>query len=165
VCRYTDENGNAAVEVINSDPQSINVVAYFVPEGILRDIDVDFGTTPPPPPVGDFDDSPPADGPGTEPPTQNVLKSVGATSVAKKAKKKAKAISSSIRAARLVKRGGKVYLVVKVKSNARYARLRVKALGKHGHMLSIKTKRIRTNRTVKLRISAKARGAAVSIVR
>jgi hypothetical protein len=167
VCRFTDENGNAAVEVINSDPQSINVVAYYVPEGILRDIDVDFGTAPPPPPPGDFDDSPPPpDGTeGTGTPTQNVLKSVGATSVAKKAKRKVKAISASIRTARLVKRHGKVYLVVKIKSNARYARLRVKALGKHGRTLSIKTKRIRTNRTVKLRISAKARGAAVSIVR
>jgi hypothetical protein len=164
VCRYTDENGNAAVEVINSDPQSINVVAYYVPQGILRDIDVDFGTAPPPPPPGDFDDDPPVRGAeGTNAPNKTDAKKVDAAKKAKK--KKVKAVSASIRAARLVKRHGKVYLVVKIKSNARYARLRVKALGKHGRMLSIKTKRIRTNRTVKLRISAKARGAAVSIVR
>ncbi|MBN1527788.1 MAG: hypothetical protein JW895_01925 [Thermoleophilaceae bacterium] len=163
VCRYTDANGNAAVEVINSDPQSINVVAYFVPEGILRDIDVEFGTAATPTPPGDFDDDPPARGAeGTNPPTESVLKSVGATSVKKKAKK---AVSSSIRVARLVKKGGKVYLVVKVKSNVRYAKLRVKVLNKHGRKMAVKTKRIRTNRTVKLRLSAKAQGAAVSIVR
>ncbi len=42
VCRYTDANGNAAIEVINSDPQRINVTAYFVDEGLLRDVDVNF---------------------------------------------------------------------------------------------------------------------------
>ena len=30
--------------MINSDPQSINVIALFQPEGLLRDIDLDFGT-------------------------------------------------------------------------------------------------------------------------
>src|SRR5215213_7133578 len=44
VCRITDHNGNAAIEVINSDPQSINVTALFLPEALLRDIDVDFRT-------------------------------------------------------------------------------------------------------------------------
>ncbi len=44
VCRITDHNGNAAIEVINSDPQLINVTALFLPEALLRDIDVDFRT-------------------------------------------------------------------------------------------------------------------------
>ena len=38
----TDVNGNAAVEVLNSDPEVINVIADFDPEGLLRSIDVDF---------------------------------------------------------------------------------------------------------------------------
>ena len=55
--------------------------------------------------------------------------------------------------------------MVKVKSDTRYARLRVKVLGKHGRKLGTRTKRVRTNRTVKLRLSAKARSARVSLVR
>ena len=42
VCRLTDVNGNAAVEVLNSDPEVINVIADYDPEGVLRSIDVDF---------------------------------------------------------------------------------------------------------------------------
>ena len=42
MCRLTDVNGNAAVEVLNSDPEVINVIADYDPEGLLRSIDVDF---------------------------------------------------------------------------------------------------------------------------
>ena len=41
-CSYTDANGRAAVEVLNSDPEVINVIADFDPEGLLRSIDADF---------------------------------------------------------------------------------------------------------------------------
>jgi hypothetical protein len=157
VCRFTDANGNAAVEVLNSDPQNINVIAYFVPEGILRDIDVDFATGTTPPPPGDFKPKSPAapGADGTNPPSATPA---GVAPVVKKAK-------ASIRTARLVKRHGKVYLVVKVKSSARYARLRVKLLGSRGRKLSTVTKRIRTNRTVTLRVSAKAKSARISLAR
>ena len=43
-CAYLDENGNAALELFNSDPQSINVIAEYIDEGLLRDRDVEFGT-------------------------------------------------------------------------------------------------------------------------
>ena len=164
VCRFTDANGNAAVEIINSDPQSINVVAYFVPEGILRDIDVEFGSPTTPPPPGPFDPGVPGapGAPGTNPTPPGKAAKVGAPE--KKGKPK-KAAASSIRSARLIKRGGKVYLAVRVKSNTRYARLRVKVLGRNGRKLGTLTKRIRTNRTVKLRVSGKARAARVTLVR
>ncbi len=44
VCRRLDDHGNAAIEVFNSDPEKVNVIAEFVDEGLLRSIDVDFGT-------------------------------------------------------------------------------------------------------------------------
>jgi hypothetical protein len=164
VCRFTDGNGNAAIEVINSDPQSINVVAYFVPEGILRDVDVEFGTAATPTPPGDFDDDPPVSGPGTNPPSPEVLRKVGllpaGPSVVKKPSR------ATLRSAQLVKRNGKVFLVVKVRSAAtKYAKLQVKVLGKRGRKLSAWTKRIRTNRKVTIRVSSKAKKARVSLVR
>jgi hypothetical protein len=44
-CVVTDDNGNAAVEVLESDPVTVDVIADFTNEGILRDLDVDFSTT------------------------------------------------------------------------------------------------------------------------
>ena len=49
VCRFTDANGNAAVEILNSDPEIINTIADFDPEGLLRSIDVNFGVVAVPP--------------------------------------------------------------------------------------------------------------------
>ena len=46
VCQYTDANGRAAVEILNSDPETINTIADFDPEGLLRSVDVNFGTPP-----------------------------------------------------------------------------------------------------------------------
>ena len=159
VCRYTDANGNAAVEVLNSDPQTINVIADFEPEGLLRRTSMSTSVRRRlRRPVANFDDAPPVDGPARA--ADVGRPEVGRSRPASRREDQKRRPSLSIRTARLVKKGNKVYLVVKVKSNARYARLRVKALGKHGRMLGTKTKRIRTNRTVKLRVSAKARAAA-----
>ncbi|HEY5141914.1 MAG TPA: hypothetical protein VII98_00260, partial [Solirubrobacteraceae bacterium] len=44
ICRRLDANGNTAIEVMNSDPQVINVIVEYVDEGLLRSIDVDFAT-------------------------------------------------------------------------------------------------------------------------
>ena len=60
-----------------------------------------------------------------------------------------------IEVARLVKRGGKVRLVVKVRSDvAKHAKLRAKVLGKRGRKLGSWTKKVRTNQKVTLRVSA-----------
>ena len=68
--------------------------------------------------------------------------------------------------ARLVKRHGKVYLVVKVKGNGhKYATLRVKPLAKHGRKLGTWTKKVRTGKKITIRVSAKAAQARVSLVR
>ncbi len=43
-CVTADANGNAAVEVLNSNATKVDVVAEFMNEGLFRDIVVDFGS-------------------------------------------------------------------------------------------------------------------------
>jgi hypothetical protein len=45
LCTFTDRWGNSAIEVFNSDQTSVNVIAEFVNEGILRDTIADFSPT------------------------------------------------------------------------------------------------------------------------
>jgi hypothetical protein len=47
VCAYTDVNGNTAVEVADSDAETINVMAFFVDEGLFRSVHVTFPITGP----------------------------------------------------------------------------------------------------------------------
>jgi hypothetical protein len=42
VCAFTDVNGNTAVEVAESDAETINVMAFFVDEGLFRSVHVTF---------------------------------------------------------------------------------------------------------------------------
>jgi hypothetical protein len=157
VCRITDAHGNAAIEVINSDPQSINVTALFVAEALLRDIDLEFGTpgsTAGPTPPGDpaIDPSPPlrADVPAELRPF------VGTTA-------KAKAARVSVSYVRT--RGGKRFVVLRVTSSKSKAKLRVVLIGKHGRKLGKLTRVVRTNRLVSIRVNHKVRKARVALAR
>ena len=47
VCSFTDVNGRAAFEVVNTNPTSVNVTAKFVDEGIFRHLRVQFPITAP----------------------------------------------------------------------------------------------------------------------
>ena len=160
VCQYTDANGRAAVEILNSDPELINTIADFDPEGLLRSIDVNFGT---PPAIVT---------PTPKPPTPQQIKAtapdliVGAKAVpAGTPINKVSAKKARLSSARLVKRHGKVYLVVRIKGNGhKYAQLRVKAIAKHGRKLGIWTKKVRTGKKITIRVSAKAAQARVSLV-
>ena len=155
-CSYTDANGRAAVEVLNSDPEVINVIADFDPEGLLRSIDV---AIPGPPVVEKSDD----------PPTTKEIRTFVDRTIAGPAGKDGKTVvvHEWIASARLVKQGGKVRLVVRIKSDVAggKAKLRAKVLGKRGRKLGSWTKQVRTNRVVKLRVSGKARAARVALVR
>ena len=78
VCRLTDINGNAAVEVLNSDPEVINVIADYDPEGLLRSIDVDF-RGPATPPADPFKPGrPPVTTGGTQSPSAEEAEGGGA---------------------------------------------------------------------------------------
>jgi hypothetical protein len=157
VCRITDSHGNAAIEVINSDPQLINVTALFVAEGLLRDIDVDFGTpnsTAGPTPPGDpaSDPSPPL---VTQVPAE-LSRYVGTRAAVKKAR-----VSLSY----LKTRSGKRFVVVRVTSAKTHAKVRVALIGKHGRKLGTMTRLIRTNRLVSIRVNAKVKKARVALAR
>ena len=151
-CSYTDANGRAAVEVLNSDPEVINVIADFDPEGLLRSIDVAI----PGPPTVVISKETPTPAQITKNGPAGPAGAAGTPRIDRQ----------WIESARLVKRGGKVRLVVKVKSDsAGKAKLRAKVLGKRGRKLGAWTKQVRTNRVVKLKVSAKARKAKLSLVR
>ncbi len=70
LCTFTDRWGNTAIEVFNSDQTSVNVIAEFVNEGILRDTFANFAPTTTPLPGGALQDS----GPVSHIPTPTSLK-------------------------------------------------------------------------------------------
>lgn len=179
VCRTTDGNGNAAVEVINSDPQQINVTALFVDEGLLRDVNVNFAVvgssggpnppangTSPVPPVGGSVSVPPVGTPSPATPPGVVKASTpgspSGTSGAKAGTKKKK-VRATLRIARISKKGGKSYLVIKVKSSKKYETVKIRLIGKNGRTLKRLSRRVRTNRTVKIQVSTKTRRAKVAL--
>jgi hypothetical protein len=187
-CRTTDNNGNAAIEVINSDPQQINVTALFVDEGLLRDIDVNFAVvgssggpnppangTSPVPPVGGSVSVPPVGtpSPATPPGVSKAAPAAGApasggspTSSAKPrtTSKKKKKVRATLRIARISKaKSGKSYLVISVKSSKKYETVKIRLIGKNGRTLKRLSRRVRTNRTVKIRVSTKTRRAKVAL--
>jgi hypothetical protein len=47
VCAFTDVNGNTAVEVAESNAVTVNVIAFFVDEGLFRSVHVTFPITAP----------------------------------------------------------------------------------------------------------------------
>ncbi len=191
VCRTTDANGNAAIEVINSDPQQINVTALFVDEGLLRDVDVNFavanssggpnppanGTSPVPPTGGAVSVPPPgtpspAVPPGVDPVTpspapngQSPAATTAPPSAATKAKKKARAARVRIARISKSKKSGKSYLVINVKSSKKYETVKIRLIGKNGRTLKRLSKRVRCNRTVKIRVSSKTKKAKVALKR
>jgi hypothetical protein len=156
VCRYTDINGNAAVEILNSDPETINTIADFDPEGLLRSIDVPFGTPAVVPPTNPLPFKPaPAGG----------EVSTAAPAGSSKADPVVRTDRVYIAKARLLKQGKKVYLVVKVKAKyAKKAALKAKVLGKRKRKLGSWTKTVKTNKTVKLKVSKRAKAARLSLV-
>jgi len=164
VCRFTDAFGNAAIEVVNSDPQSINVVALFVDEALLRDIDLEFGTP------GSSGGPVPPGGPGegTEAPTIVQLTQVlgaqaGGYAPSKVTRAKAKA--ERVAVSYLKSKSGKRFVVVRVTSSKRVAKVRVALIGQRGRRLGSITKTIRTNRLVSIRVGSSVRKARVVLAR
>lgn len=147
ICRRLDGNGNAAIEVLNSDPQVINVIADFVEEGLLRSIDLDFGTPGssggkvPPPGRGGM----PAARAGSTPPTIAQLQATApaaagvlAQSVRHKAAKRA---SRRIAIARIARINGKRILMVRVVSNRRFERIRIR-VGRQTYVRTVRLTRL-----------------------
>jgi hypothetical protein len=172
LCGRLDRNGNAAIEVFNSDDETINVIGYYIDEGLLRDIDVRFGAGDPADPADPPSTEPPPNtggstGPGTTtpPPAQvvqtagpsNASQLLGATKTANRTKK------ARLAKARIIQVGSKRYLSVKVVSSATRAKLAIRLKLRSGMVLKA-TRTVKTNRTVRvMRLSASVKSVKVSL--
>jgi hypothetical protein len=162
VCRITDSHGNAAIEVINSDPQSINVTVLFVPEALLRDIDVEFGTPgstggPIPPGAPPVVPSPPI--------TTGEASAAGVPDAAGFRSHKGVAKKARVSVSYLKSKAGKRFLVVRITSSKGKAKVRIRLIGKHGRTLKVVNRSVRTNRLVSIRVGSKVKKARVALVR
>ena len=182
LCGYLDENGNAALEVFNSGNETLNVIGYYIDEGLLRDIDVRFGTGDPadpgdppgeePPPGTDPDDGSTGGGagPGTNPPTvREIIRVVGAGSAGQLlgGTKTTTGSSKSARVAKakIIRRHGKRYLVVKIISTSKKATIKVRMKMRSGKVRRV-TRRVRTNRNVRvMRLSKRVKSVKVRLAK
>jgi hypothetical protein len=160
VCGYTDKNGNAAVEVLESDPVTVNVVGEFTNEGILRSLSLNYSTagssggTPPPTggsgSTGSSGSSGTGPNSGTTPPSAAVLAQVTHTLQVTKPKTVVKS-RTRISIARLISPvHGQLYLLIRVTSSSRTVKVRLR----FAHRTKVVT--IRANRLVKIKVGASA---------
>jgi hypothetical protein len=144
LCVMTDENGYAGVEVFNSNPTKVNVIADFADEGLLRHVFVDYGT----PPVI----VPPIAVPPTPTQvTQAVAVSASGPVAAATPKKKAPAVKRCYRLANakvLFPAGGHRSLVVRVNGKQGMVAIRVTLHSKLGAKQMVRF--IPTNRLVQV---------------
>jgi hypothetical protein len=149
-CLQTDENGNAAIEVLDSNPEVVDVIADYVNEGLLRDIKVDFGTP------GSTGGTPPT-GPVTPQGTLPAQTVPAAGTPGTTAPATVKAIRHHARIRITVMRlvmpaHGHHYVMLRVQSNHRTARLAMTLRVRSGHHTRTvhRTITVRTNRMIKL---------------
>lgn len=164
-CLTTDENGNAAIEVLDSNPTTVDVIADFVDEGLLRDQSVDFGTsnsTGGSVPSGPVTET----GAGTDPNTTSTGTSGTTAPPASVIRATDPALSTPARHVRtrstriafarlLTPAHGRHYLVVRIRSSHRTARLELMLRVREGHRtLTVhRGLTVRTNRTVRYVVS------------
>ncbi len=177
-CVDTDSNGNAAVEVLESDPVSVDVIADFTNEGILRDVSIPFGSapaaggTPPPTPAGPSTPvvapattptpaathvtsppapaSSPASSPSPSTGTQSPPVAVLLATTGISGKSTVSKLRSSVRLVRLVTPlHGKRYVLIRVNSPARSVTVHL-LLVSRGHRAVWRSVRIATNRQVRV---------------
>ncbi len=161
LCVVTDDNGNAGIEVLESKPIHVDVIADFTNEGILRNIDPDFSL----PPV--------QVGPVHNPPSHQACRTLDCGSPGSPHHTPA-----SISYARLGSpRHGKAILKVKVASTGVRAKIRIRLTqvtvsrdraGRHVRMVRhyrTITRTVRTNRVVKITVPGSAVAASVRLVK
>ncbi len=146
VCVVTNGLGNAAVEVLNSNPTRVNVIANFVDERLFRHVFVDFSipgsssaTTPPPvSPV---------------PPTVKQVTAKPAFTLA---------------FVRTITLKGSKYLVLRVNSAKKIARVRIQFRNRTNGLIASRLVDIRTNRTIRLKkptLSKAVKSVNVRVIR
>jgi hypothetical protein len=168
----TDDNGNAAVEVLESQSITVDVIADFTAEGILRDLPVDYttpgssGGTPPPAPgtaiapaavttSGSPASSASPASTGTTAPTSRIVSAVDPAIVT--TTPTIKKITTRIMLLRLVSPArGQHYVLLRVTASSKTVRVLLTLVGR-GKRLSTKVVRIRTNRSVKVDVTGAVR--------
>jgi hypothetical protein len=164
VCMKTNAAGNAAVEVFESEGGTVDIVAFFVNEGLLRDLLVNFaapappGGTPTPPPVTTSSGTPAPAGATGQPaenangnstPTASATTKALTTLGVKKAVKKAS--KAKVRFVRLVtSASGKRALVVRLSGHGK-ARIRIRLYDASGKAVTRATRTVPRGRTVKVK--------------
>ncbi len=162
LCIETDENGQAAVEVITSSAGLVNVIAHFVDENLFRSVNADFRPTAPstttPNPT-----TPTTPSTNVPTPTQ-VAQSVSpsasqasvvsltnsVTPVTAKPAVAAKAAKANLSTARLVLVNGKRHLMVRVNGTSKTAKIRIIQVNKAGKVVSRTTRIVATNKQVRV---------------
>ena len=171
-CTRTDENGNAAVEVFNSNGGEVNMIAEFVKSGILRHRFVDFGEERdddqgPAGPVGPQGPQGPQ-GPkgedgedGTTPPPPTVIREVIAAQNAQSDAAPVSAASLQVSSARPSAGSAAKYAVSgRVVRSGKRSFVRVYAQGAKGKVklrLKLQNRRGKTLKTVTVTVSANKR--------
>lgn len=172
-CAFLDANGNAALEVFNSGGDTVNVIAEYIDEGLLRSRDVAFGSAPtdttPPPSTPTGTGTPtttPSTGPAVTTPTaQQAVATMGSQAASQAGVGVTRHTSRTITVRASIRRtsAGR-YLTVKVTSSSKKAKLSIRLLDKANKTLVRTTRTVRTNKTVKvMKVSAKVRTAKISI--
>jgi hypothetical protein len=184
-CTRTDSNGNAAVEVFNSNGGEVNMIAEFVKSGVLRHSYVDFGEerdddTGPQGPAGPAGPAGPQGGTSTTPPTNTVIREVIAAQNAKSDAAPVSAASLQVSSAkpsagsaakyavsgRVVRSGKRSYVRVYAQGAAGKVKLRIKLQSRSGKTLKTVTVTVKANKRTTLRslsVSKKVAKASVSV--
>jgi hypothetical protein len=171
-CVLTNNQGQASVEIFGKG--TVNVIAFFVEEGLLRFTTLAPPTTVPLTPGGTAPQNPPAGASqtvtSTASPTQaQVVSLLGNTTPQQPTStpNQPQAAKSVLRSARLVYTRAGRRLVVRVQSPNRTVRIRIVMRGK-GSTVATAVRRVRTNRAVtvgNLRIARKVNRVTVSVLR
>ncbi len=170
LCVITNDEGEASVEVFGKCLQG-NVIAEFVEEGLIRFETFTFGC--PPGAGGGTQVGGGAAANGVDPGSLTPgMTTAQVKSIIQKAKKpQAKPKKASLAFARIQKKPfakkGDRYLVVRVNSAAKTARVRVTLVGPNGRVIGKVVRKVQTNRVVrvpKLKLPAAVKTARVKVL-
>jgi hypothetical protein len=161
-CVLTNNAGNAAVEVVNSNGAVANVDAFFAGESIYRFQKIDFGSAPTTIDNTQLPNNPSVSG-TSGPKTLNTFNitqfssSPGVLNVAGEGVKVSPANTAGAKAhialARIVTgKHGRHFLVTRLNSKKKTGKIRITLLGKHGRTLKSLTYTVKTNRLVTLNL-------------
>jgi len=154
ICVFSNSDGLAAVEIINSNPTTVDVTAFFVDEGLFRSIHVPFPITGQVGPVGTAEKAastpptaPVTPGPNTGPSSNNNTNGNNTSNNPDSVKP---GVKYHVAMARLVRTSKtRATMIVRVKGPAGKANLRIK-LANRKHSLSY-TRAVPANKQVKIR--------------